>query len=132
MPGWQTLLSHLRHYCIRQYSPLPHLFSAPIVVLSLVMITNGLTNFLIFKFHSLHMFYWVLFQFTLLFVKLMLSLYQANIFSVGIAGIYLLWLCYDIYSFRMLWNLNTNSITNNQTKSQQIITKTLLARNETK
>jgi tryptophan-rich sensory protein len=93
----------------RQFHISPNLFSIPIVLLTLIMIINGLTNFILFKFRSLKMFYWVLFPFALLFVGLILSIYQMDLISVGLATIYLLWLGYDIYYFRMLWKVNRDS-----------------------
>ena len=95
----------------RQFHLYSEILSTPIILLTLIMIINGLTNFILFKFRSLKMFYWVLLPFTLLFVGLILSLYQTDLISAGLAVIYLLWLCYDIYYFRMLWKLNKDSKT---------------------
>ena len=38
-------------------------FSLPIILLALMMLTNGLTNFVLFKLQSLKMFYWALYPF---------------------------------------------------------------------
>lgn len=81
---------------------------ASIILLTIMMIINGLTNFILFKFRSLKVFYWVLYPFGLLVVTLILSLYSTDLISAGLAFIYLLWLCYDLYYFKMLWKLNTD------------------------
>jgi tryptophan-rich sensory protein len=90
----------------RQFLDSEELFSTPILLLTLIMICNGLTNFILFKFRSLKMFYWALFPFILIFVGLIISLLQTDMVSVVLASIYLAWLCYDVYYFRMLWKLN--------------------------
>jgi len=85
-------------------------FSLPIILLTLVMLINGLTNFILFKLQSLRMFYWTLYPFLLLFVGLMVRLYPNDKISFWLAGLYLLWLCYDLYYFRTLWKTNERDI----------------------
>ncbi len=90
----------------RQFHFFSELLSIRIVLLSLIMITNGLTNFILFRFRSLKMFYWVLFPFTMLFAALIFSLFPADLISVALASAYLLWLFYDIYYFKSLAEVN--------------------------
>ena len=90
----------------RQFQDTPDTFTLPIILLAAIMLINGLTNFILFKFRSLKGFYLVLYPFTFLFIALLLSLYQQDKLSFALAGIYLLWLCYDIYYFKELWRLN--------------------------
>ena len=92
----------------RQFHISTKLFSTPVILLTLIMITNGLSNFLLFKFRSLTLFFAVLFPFALLLIGLIFSLYPKDKVSAGLAAIYLLWLVYDIYYFRMLVRRNTN------------------------
>ena len=81
-------------------------FSLPIILLTLIMLMNGLTNFILFKRQSLKMFYLVLYPFILLFVSLMIALFPNDKLSFWLASLYLLWLCYDLYYFRTLWITN--------------------------
>jgi tryptophan-rich sensory protein len=81
-------------------------FSIPIIVLVLLMIINGLSNFILFRFRSLKGFYWILFPFTALFISFFLILLNNDRASVGLASIYLIWLPYDFYYLYNLWKLN--------------------------
>lgn len=81
-------------------------FSLPIIFLTLIMVMNGLTNFILFKRQSLKLFYWALYPFLLLFVGLMVILFPDDQLSFWLASLYLLWLCYDLYYFRALWKAN--------------------------
>jgi tryptophan-rich sensory protein len=81
-------------------------FSLPITLLALMMLTNGLTNFILFKLQSLKMFYWALYPFLLLFISLMVLIFPNDKVSFWFASLYLLWLCYDLYYFRALWKAN--------------------------
>lgn len=81
-------------------------FSLPIILLTLIMLTNGLTNFILFKLQSLKLFYQVLFPFLLLFGSLMVVLFPNDKISFWLASLYLLWLAYDLYYFRALWKAN--------------------------
>src|SRR5512134_2115350 len=81
-------------------------FSLPIILLALMMLTNGLTNFILFKLQSLKMFYWALYPFLLLFISLMVFLFPNDKISFWLASLYLLWLGYDLYYFRTLWKIN--------------------------
>jgi tryptophan-rich sensory protein len=90
----------------RQFHTSNTIFSLPIILLALIMLANGLTNFVLFKLKSLKMFYGVLYLFILLLISLMVTLFQNDNLSFGLAGLYLLWLCYDLYYFRILWKIN--------------------------
>ena len=81
-------------------------FSLPIILLTLIMLMNGLTNFILFKLQSPKLFYWALYPFILLFIGLMVILFTKDTLSFWFASLYLLWLGYDLYYFRTLWKLN--------------------------
>ena len=81
-------------------------FSLPIVLLALMMLVNGLTNFVLFKLKSPRMFYWSLYPFLLLLIGLMVIRFPDDKISFWLASLYLLWLCYDLYYFRTLWKIN--------------------------
>jgi tryptophan-rich sensory protein len=81
-------------------------FSPPIILLALMMLVNGLTNFVLFKLKSLRLFYWSLYPFLLLLIGLMATLFPADKISFYLAGLYFLWLCYDLYYFHALWKTN--------------------------
>ena len=81
-------------------------FSLPIILLALMMVVNGLTNFVLFKLKSLKQFYWSLYLFILLLISLMVTLFPDDQISFWLAGLYLLWLWYDLYYFRTLWKIN--------------------------
>jgi len=82
------------------------IFTLPIILLTLIMVINGLTNFILFKFRSLKMFYLILYPFSVLFIGLIIVLIQTDKISVVLAGVYLAWLVYDLYYFLNLWRLN--------------------------
>ena len=90
----------------RTFHASDNVFSLPIILLTLMMLLNGFTNFILFKLQSLKLFYWVLYPFTLLFMSLMVVLLPRDKISFWLAGVYLLWLCYDLYYFRTLWKTN--------------------------
>ena len=90
----------------RQFHSSTNIFTLPITFLTLIMVINGLTNFILFKFRSLKMFYIVLYPFIALFIGLITVLIQTDKISAGVSGIYLVWLIYDLYYFLNLWRLN--------------------------
>lgn len=90
----------------RQFHSAQDIFTFPIILLTLIMVMNGLTNFIIFKFRSLKIFYLVLYPFIALFIGLIIVLIETDKISVALAGMYLAWLIYDLYYFRNLWRLN--------------------------
>src|SRR4026207_444336 len=91
----------------RQFANSAVAFSVPIIILALIMLFNGATNFIIFRYKSLRMFYLVLYPFALLFLLLFFVLVRQDAVSASLAFIYLLWLVYDLYYFYNLWKLNT-------------------------
>jgi tryptophan-rich sensory protein len=93
----------------RQFHSSTDMFTLPIILLTLIMIINGLTNFILFKFRSLKMFYLVLYPFIALFSGLIIALFQTDKISAGLAAIYLAWLVYDLYYFLNLWRLNDDN-----------------------
>lgn len=90
----------------RQSHTSTEIFTPAIILLALIMVANGLSNFILFKYRSLKMFYFVLYPFTALFIGLIIALLGTDLLSVGLASIYLVWLIYDVYYFRNLWRLN--------------------------
>lgn len=90
----------------RQFQNSQEIFSGPVILLVLIMITNGLTNFILFKYRSLKWFYLVLYPFTGLFLSLVLFLVGCDNFSMTLSAAYLIWLVYDVFYFKNLWKLN--------------------------
>jgi tryptophan-rich sensory protein len=84
----------------------PDIISLGAVLLILIMLINGFTNFILFKFRSLKIFYLVLYPFALMVIGLILTLSEIDKFSAILAALYLIWLGYDIYYFYTLWKLN--------------------------
>ena len=62
----------------RQFSINLNTFSTPIILLALVMILNGLGNFIIFKYRSLKWFYLLVYPFGFLLIGLILTLYKSD------------------------------------------------------
>ncbi len=93
----------------RQFRITTDILTLPIILLILIMVINGLTNFILFKFRSLKMFYYVLYLFAALFLGLILILIQTDKVSTGLAITYLAWLIYDLYYFLNLWRLNKDN-----------------------
>jgi tryptophan-rich sensory protein len=91
----------------RQFANSGVTFSLPIIILTIIMIFNGATNFILFRHKSLKAFYLVLYPFAALFAVLVYLLAQQDILSAGLSAIYLAWLVYDIYYFHSLWQLNS-------------------------
>ena len=91
----------------RQFASSGEIFSTPILLLALIMLFNGATNFILFRWKSLQTFYWVLYPFAALFAMLMYVLAQRDNVSAWLAALYLLWLVYDLYYFFKLWKLNS-------------------------
>jgi len=91
----------------RQFSGHLNIFSTSIILLVLVMIFNGLGNFIIFKYRSLKWFYLVIYPFGLLLLALITILFPNDKLSSALASIYFLWLIYDLYYGYNLWKLNS-------------------------
>lgn len=86
-----------------------YIFTLPIILLAIIMAFNGLTNFILFKFRSVMMFYIVLYPFIALFIGLIIVLIQVDKIAAGLASLYLAWLVYDLYYFLNLWQLNKDN-----------------------
>ncbi len=84
-------------------------FTFPVILLILIMLMNGFTNFILFKFRLLKTFYIVLYPFTLLVIGLIIALFQIDKVAVILASIYLIWLSYDLYYFFELWKINNGN-----------------------
>jgi len=90
----------------RQFSSRLGFSSATVFLLVAVMILNGLSNFIIFKYRSLQWFYLVIYPFGLLLLTLIIILAPYDKLSAILASAYFLWLIYDIYYSYKLWKLN--------------------------
>ncbi|MGZ5190795.1 MAG: tryptophan-rich sensory protein [Flavisolibacter sp.] len=101
----------------RQFHASTETFTLPIILLIVMMVINGLSNFILFKFRSLKLFVWVSFPFTCLLIWLIITLFQTDKISAILAGIYLLWLSYDFYYFIELLKLNRHMTINNENSS---------------
>lgn len=95
----------------RQFINSTEIFTLPIILLTVMMVINGLSNFILFKFRSLKWFAWVSLPFTCVLIWLIITLFQADKISAALAGIYLLWLGYDFYYFIELLKLNKQADT---------------------
>ncbi|HET9744251.1 MAG TPA: tryptophan-rich sensory protein [Chitinophagaceae bacterium] len=91
----------------RQFSASSGIFSTGIILLVLVMLINGLSNFIIFKYHSLKWFYLIVYPFGFLLLALITILFPNDKLSAALAFIYFLWLIYDLYYGYNLWKLNS-------------------------
>jgi|SRR5688500_524403 len=91
----------------RQFSVSPTIFSVPIILLVVVMLINGFSNFIIFKYHSIKWFYLIVYPFGLLLVALIIVLLPNDRLSALLASLYFLWLIYDLYYGYNLWKLNS-------------------------
>ncbi len=94
----------------RQFHSATDVSIISVILLTLIMIVNGLTNFILFKFRSLKVFYIVLYPFIALFIILIAVLAKIDRLAVVLAGIYLIWLVYDLYYFLNLWRLNKDNL----------------------
>lgn len=90
----------------RQFSHNLNIVSTSILLLALVMVLNGLGNFIIFKYHSLKWFYLVIYPFGLLLFALIIVLAPVDQLSASLASVYFLWLIYDLYYSYNMWKLN--------------------------
>lgn len=91
----------------RQFSRGIDFVSAPIILLALVMVLNGLGNFIIFKYRSIKWFYLVIYPFGLLLLSLIIVLMPYDKLSALLTSAYFLWLIYDLYYGYNLWKLNS-------------------------
>ena len=90
----------------RQFAIGMRIYSTSIILLSLVMLINGLSNFIIFKYRSLKWFYLIIYPFALLLLALIIVLASADIISAALVLLYFLWLFFDLYYAYNMWKLN--------------------------
>jgi benzodiazapine receptor len=76
--------------------------------LGLMMLANGIGNYLLFRLKSLFWFYISLFPFALILIILFLQLLQIDKISSWVLLPYMIWLIYDFYYLHALWKLNRN------------------------
>ena len=93
----------------RQFHDSVSAITLPIILLALLMVCNGLSNFLLFKARSLPLFHMALYPFGILLVTLIISLYTDDRLSAALGSVYLIWLFYDVYYFASLQRLNKNN-----------------------
>lgn len=91
----------------RQFALGKSFSSLPILLLTFVMIVNGLSNFVLFKYRSLRWFYLIIYPFFLVLLTLVFVLWKDDKISAGLVSIYLLWLFYDLYYGYNIWKLNS-------------------------
>lgn len=92
----------------RQFALGKSFSSLPILLLTFVMIVNGLSNFVLFKFRSLRWFYLIIYPFFLVLLTLVIVLWEDDKISAGLVSLYLLWLFYDLYYGYNIWKLNSH------------------------
>ena len=80
--------------------------SPSIILLALIMIANGLSNFIAFKYRSIKWFYLIIYPFALLLLVYIIVLSSIDIISTALASVYFLWLIFDLYYGYHLWKLN--------------------------
>ena len=91
----------------RQFAHGKSFSAVSILLLTFVMIVNGLSNFVLFKYRSLKWFYLIIYPFTLILLTLVIVLWKDDQISAGLVFLYLLWLGYDLYYGYNTWKLNT-------------------------
>lgn len=77
-----------------------------IILLATVMVINGLSNFIAFKYRSLKWFYLLIYPFAIVLFFLILLLWKDNRTSAAFASVYFLWLFYDVYFGYYMWKMN--------------------------
>ena len=85
--------------------------STPILLLVLVMLVNGLSNFLVFQYKSVKWFYFIIYPFGVLLLALIVVVHPIDAFAAFLASLYFLWLIYDVYYGYHMWKLNGPSPT---------------------
>ena len=90
----------------RQFSIGKSFSSLSIILLIVVMVLNGLSNFIIFKYRSIKWFYLVIYPFALIVLALIIILWKDDRISARLASLYFLWLFYDMYYGYNVWKLN--------------------------
>ena len=96
----------------RQFTTGATFTSISIILLAAIMVINGMSNFIIFKYHSLKWFYLVLYPFAVLLFSLIVVLWRdKDYISVALSSLYFAWLFFDLYWAYNLWKLNEKSST---------------------
>ena len=90
----------------RQFAIGKTFFSVPVLLLTFVMIVNGLSNFILFKYRSLKWFYLIIYPFIFILSALIIMLWKDDKTSATLVGLYFLWLFYDLYYGYYIWKLN--------------------------
>ena len=92
----------------RQFAIGMNFFSTSIVLLASMMLINGLSNFVAFKYRSLKWFYLIIYPFAvLLLLALIIMLWKVDDkLSAMLASLYFLWLFFDLYRAYNLWRLD--------------------------
>jgi tryptophan-rich sensory protein len=90
----------------RQFSMGKSFASFPIILLTAVMLLNGLSNFIIFKYRSVKWFYLAIYPFAFVLFALIFILWKDDKTSATLAFLYFLWLFYDLYYGYQMWKLN--------------------------
>jgi tryptophan-rich sensory protein len=90
----------------RQFSMEKTFLSITIVVLAVVMVLNGLSNFIIFKYRSIKWFYLAIYPFAVVLLVLIIALWKDDRISACLGSLYFLWLFYDLYYGYNIWKLN--------------------------
>lgn len=92
----------------RQFVSGMSFFSTCIILLTMMMLINGLSNFLLFKYRSTKWFYLIIYPFSILLLALIIIFWRDNDkVSAILASLYFLWLFYDLYWAHNLWKLNS-------------------------
>lgn len=82
-------------------------FSSETILLVKIMVVNVIMNFILFKLRSIKTFYALLYPFIILISVFAIILFKINKVSSALVIMYLFWLCFDLYYFHRLWQLNS-------------------------
>lgn len=90
----------------RQFTNHRSVLSTPIILVALIMLINGASNFIIFKYRSLKWFYFIVYPFGILLLLLIMILFPDDKISALLATTYFIWILYDLYYGYHTWKLN--------------------------
>lgn len=90
----------------RQFASGKTFSDVSIILLVSVMLINGLSNFIAFKYRSLKWFYLIIYPFAMLLFTLILVLWKDDRTSAALCWVYFLWLFYDVYFGYCMWKMN--------------------------
>lgn len=90
----------------RQFESGKGIFSPSIIILMMIMVINGLSNFIAFKYRSIKWFYLIIYPFGILLLWLIFILWKEDLTSALLASIYFIWLIYDLYFGYNVWKMN--------------------------